>query len=269
MVKKRLIPVLLYREGKLVQSINFTHPMAIGNALTKIDFFNTWSVDEIILLDVGRENKDREKFYDVIKGLTRRSFVPLSVGGWVTSVEEIRLLLSLGADKVVVNTRAFRDPDFITQAANKFGSQCIVVSIDAKRTALGHEVFIDRARTPTGTSAVDWAKKAEGKGAGEIFLTSIDNDGCRKGYDLELMKSVTVSVNIPVIAFGGVWTWDHLAEGILAGGAEAVAAANIFHFIEHSTKKAKDHLLKKGIDLRESTFFKIKTQRKPEYNEVL
>lgn len=269
MVKKRLIPVLIYKEGRLVQSINFKHPMAIGNAITKIDFFNTWSVDEIILIDIGRENKDREKFYEVVKGLTRRSFVPLTVGGWVTSIKDIRLLLSMGADKVAINTKAFTDPDFITEAAGKFGSQCIVASIDAKRTDAGHEVFIDRGREATGMTAISWAKKAEEKGAGEIFLTSIDNDGCRGGYDLDLMKSVSSSVNIPVIAFGGVWTWDHLVDGVEIGGAEAVAAGNIFHFMEHSTKKAREYMLEKGIDVRETSFFKIKPHRKPEYKEVL
>tara|TARA_Y100000748_G_scaffold237189_1_gene201220 strand:+ start:331 stop:1140 length:810 start_codon:yes stop_codon:yes gene_type:complete len=269
MVKKRLIPVLIYREGKLVQSINFKHPMAIGNAITKIDFYNTWSVDEIILLDVGRQKKDRQKFIEVIEGLSRMSFVPLTVGGWITSTDEIENLLHKGADKVSINTACFENPEFITDASSRFGSQCIVVSIDSKTTDIGHEVHIDRGRTPTGVLTVEWAKKAQKMGAGEILLTSIDNDGSRKGYDLELMKEVSSNVNIPVIAFGGVWTWDHLVDGVNIGGVEAVGVGNVFHFMEHSTKKAKEYMIENKVDMRESIFFKIKTDRKPKYNEVL
>ena len=268
MVKKRLIPLLLYREGKLVQSINFKHPMAIGNAITKIDFFNTWSVDEIILLDIGRKKENRNKFFEVIDGLTRRSFVPLTVGGWITSITEIKELLHLGADKVAINTEAFTNPEFISKSSNSFGSQCIVISIDAKKTNIGNEVHIDRGRKPIGITAAEWALEAEKRGAGEILLTSIDNDGSRQGYDLDLMKSVAGVVNIPVIAFGGVWTWDHLVDGITSG-VEAVGVGNVFHFIEHSTKKAKEYLIGNGVDVRESSFYKIETDRKPSYKEVL
>jgi cyclase len=222
MVKKRLIATLLYRDGKLVQSINFKHPMAIGNAITKIDFYNTWTIDEIILLDISREKKDREQFFEVVDGLSRRSFVPLTVGGWIESYDEIKQLLNLGADKITINSIAFKKPDFITEAAGRFGSQCIVTSIDAKISNNRHEVFINRGNDSTGIDVIDWAKKVEKLGSGEIFLTSIDNDGSRKGYDLKLMNSVTKVVSVPVIAFGGVWTWDHLVDGINIGNVDAI-----------------------------------------------
>ena len=269
MVKKRLIATLLYKNGKLVQSINFKHPMAIGNAITKIDFFNGWAIDEIILLDISREKKERDLFFEVVDGLSRRSFVPLTVGGWIESTDEIKHLLTLGADKIVINTSAFNKKDFVSDAAKRFGSQCIVSSIDAKIVNNVHKVFIDRGRTATDLDAVSWAKQVEEAGAGEIFLTSIDNDGSRRGYDLELMKSVSEAVNIPVIAFGGVWIWDHLVEGINIGNVDAVAVGNVFHFIEHSTKLAKEYLIEKNLDFRESAFFNIETDRKPKYKEVL
>jgi len=200
---------------------------------------------------VSRDVANRGKFYEAISGLSRKCFVPLTAGGWVTSVEEVRTLLRLGADKVTINTHAVRRPDFVTECSNVFGSQCIVVSIDVRRNAQKqHEVWIDRGREVTGLSPVAWAKEVEGRGAGEIFLTSIDQEGSRMGYDLELVRSVVNAVNIPVIAFGGGFAWQHLADAILIGGAEAVAAANVFHFTEHSTKKAKDFLKTAGIDVR-------------------
>ncbi len=253
MLKKRLIPVLLCRDGWIVQSINFKHTNMIGNAITAVDFFNTWSVDEIIILDVSKDTENREMIFDVIEGLSKKCFVPLSVGGWIREIDEIRMLLSKGADKVVINTLAFQTPEFITRCAERFGSQCIVVSIDAKRKdGGGYEVHIGQGRKPTGMSPVDWAQKAQRMGAGEIFLTSIDQDGSRQGYDIELMKSVSDAVNIPVIAFGGVWEWEHLVSGIRKGNVDAVAAGNVFHFTEHSTKHAKRYLQDSGINIRNS-----------------
>jgi cyclase len=252
MLKKRLIPVLILRDGRVVQSVRFRHTNVIHwNPVTAVDFFNAWAVDEIVVLDVSRDTRQREKFREVVLGLSRKCFVPLTVGGWVTSVDDMRDLLRLGADKVVVNTAAFQRPELITECATVFGSQCVVISIDVRRSeAVGAEVWIDRGRQATGADAVEWAKAAEGRGAGEIFLTSIDHDGARGGYDLALMRSVATTVEIPVIAFGGVFTWDHLTAGIRDGAVEAVAAANIFHYTEHSTKKAKEHLRASGIDVR-------------------
>lgn len=250
MLKKRLIPVLILRNGQVVQSVGFRHTNVLHwKPETAVDFFNKWAVDEIVLLDVSRTTENRQKFYDAISAISKKCTVPLTAGGWVTSPEEVKNLLRLGADKVAVNTEAVRRPEFITDCAKIFGSQCIVVSIDVRRETGGLRVYIDRGREATPMTPVEWAKKAEARGAGEIFLTSIDHDGSRNGYDLELMREVAHAVSIPVIAFGGAFEWEHLAEGI-STGVEAVSAANVFHFTEHSTKKAKEHLRKAGIEVR-------------------
>ena len=192
MLKKRLIPSLLVRDGRIVQSVQFRHTNVIGNVITAVDFFNGWAVDEILILDVSREHTGREEFLDIVDELSERCFVPLAVGGWITSIPEIETLLEHGADKITVNTHAFRNPAFVTEAAKVFGSQCVVVSIDVKRDADGAPiVWIDRGQESTGVTAVEWAKRAVDAGAGEILLTSIDHDGMRKGYDLPLMKSVS------------------------------------------------------------------------------
>ena len=266
MLKKRLIPSLLVRDGRIVQSVQFRHTNVIGNVITAVDFFNGWAVDEILILDVSRDHTGRDEFLDIVDELSERCFVPLCVGGWIAGLSDIETLLEHGADKVAVNTQAFRNPSFITEAAKVFGSQCIVVSIDVKRDDEGIPmVWIDRGREATGVAAVDWARRAEAHGAGEILLTSIDNDGMRKGYDLPLMKSVTETVGIPVIAFGGVGDWSHMAAGVLEGGADAVSAGNIFHFTEHSTKKAKEYLRETGIDVRDTFFYKVSIPRRPRY----
>ena len=252
MLKKRLIPVLILREGKVVQSIQFQHTNIIHwKPVIAVDFFNRWAVDEIVVLDVSKDLKNRQDFYETIIGLSSKCFVPLTVGGWITNTEEVKKLLRLGADKVVINTEAFRRPEFIKECVHLTGSQCVVVSIDGKKHSDGScEVYIDRGSEPTGASPVDWAKKAEEFGAGEIFFNCIDHDGFRQGYDLELLREVVSAVSIPVIAMGGVLTRQHLVDGILIGGADAVAAANIFHYIENSTKKAKVYMREHGIDVR-------------------
>jgi len=267
-LKKRLIPSLLVRDGRIVQSVQFRHTNVIGNVITAVDFFNGWTVDEILILDVSRDNTGRAEFIDIIDELSERCFVPLAVGGWVTATRDIETLLEHGADKAVVNTHAFRNPGFITEAARVFGSQCIVVSIDVRRDAQGTpRVCIDRGREDTGTDAVEWARRAQELGAGEILLTSIDNDGMRNGYDLELMKSVSAAVSIPVVAFGGVGHWQHMVDGISVGGCEAVAAGNIFHFTEHSTKKAKEFLQQAGLPVRDTFFYKVAIPRRPRYKQ--
>jgi cyclase len=268
MLKKRLIPSLLVRDGKLIQSIQFRHTNVIGNVITAVDFFNGWAVDEILILDVSRGNTGRAEFLDIVDELSERCFVPLAVGGWITTTRDIETLLEHGADKVVVNTHAFRHPGFVTEAARVFGSQCIVVSIDARRDSAGTAVvWIDRGREDTGVAAVDWARRAEALGAGEILLTSIDNDGMRKGYDLDLVADVGRAVSVPVIAFGGVGHWQHLVEGVTVGGAEAVSAGNIFHFTEHSTKKAKEYLRDASVPVRDTFFYKVATPRRPRYRQ--
>jgi cyclase len=266
MLKKRLIPSLLVRDGRIVQSVRFRHTNVIGNVITAVDFFNGWAVDEILILDVSREHTGREEFLEIIDELSERCFVPLCVGGWITSIDDIETLLEHGADKITLNTHAYRHPEFITEAAKVFGSQCIVLSIDVKRDEAGEPmVWIDRGRENTSVTALEWARQAEARGAGEILLTSIDNDGMRKGYDLPLMKSVSDAVRIPVIAFGGVGHWSHMAAGVKEGGVDAVSAGNIFHFTEHSTKKAKEYLRGAGVDVRDTFFYKVAIPRRPRY----
>ena len=251
MLKRRLIPVLILREGMVVQSVQFKHTNIIHwKPLTAVDFFNKWAVDEIVILDVTRNEKKRQLFHEIVSGLSRKCFVPLTVGGWIKSLDDVLYLLRTGADKVVINTEAFRRPELISECSSVVGKQCMVVSIDVKVNGNNYEVYIDRGREATGTSPSDWAKRAEEMGAGEIFLNCIERDGFREGYDLKLLQKVVQSVKIPVIAMGGVLNWQHLVDGIKIGGADAVAAANIFHYTEHSTKKAKDFLRNSGIDVR-------------------
>lgn len=268
MLRKRLIPSLLVRDGRIVQSIQFRHTNVIGNAITAVDFFNGWAVDEILILDVSREHTGHEEFVEIIDELSERCFVPLLAGGWITELRDIENLLEHGADKVVINTQAYRRPAFISEAARTFGSQCITVSIDVRRIDGGRlRVFVDRGREDTGLSPADWARAVESQGAGEILLTSIDHDGMRAGYDLPLLTMVTEAVSIPVIAFGGVGHWQHLVDGINEGGAEAVSAGNIFHFTEHSTKKAKEFMRDAGVPVRETVFYKVSIPRKPRYKQ--
>jgi len=252
LLKKRLIPVLILREGQVVQSVQFKHTNVIhSNPSTAVDFFNTWDVDEIILLDVSRNLEKRKKFYDAVDALSKICFVPLTVGGWITDTGEVNKLLRLGADKIVINTEAYKNPKLISDCAKIFGSQCIVISIDAKRNEKGeYDIFLNRGQGIIKVNPAYWAKNAQKLGAGEIFLNCIDNDGNRQGYAIDLVRSIVDAVEIPVIAMGGVMEWQHLVDGIKLGGADAVAAANIFHYTEHSTKKAKEYLRSKGIDVR-------------------
>ena len=269
MLKHRLIPNIILNNGNIVQSVNFKHTNVIGNAITAIDFFNSWAVDEIIVLDVSRNKDSRSKFHKILSGLSKRCFVPLTVGGWVTDVKEIHQLLKEGADKVSINTEAVKNPDFISECSKIFGSQCITVSIDVKKNPKEqYEVFINRGKDSSGLDPVQWAKKIEKLGAGEILLTSIDFEGSRKGYDITLLKQVCESVSIPVIAFGGVGEWQHLVDGIKKGKADAVSAANIFHYTEHSTNEAKKFMQNNGLNVRTPQFYDLPTPRKPKYNEI-
>jgi cyclase len=254
MVKKRLVACLLWRDGVIIQSVKFQHTNIIGDAQTAVDFFNVWGVDEIVLLDVSRNDSNQDEFRKVLKDLSTRCFVPLTVGGWVQTLEDFRKLLSIGADKISINTKATINPKFVTDASNRFGSQCVTVSIDVKKTSNGYEVVSDRGQDSTGIQPAVWAKRVEELGAGEIFLTSIDKDGSQSGYDLDLIKSVSDAVSVPVVASGGVGRWKHLVDGIVKGGADAVSVANRLHHVQHSTKKAKDHLQSAGIDVREPSF---------------
>lgn len=246
MLKKRLIAVLILRDGAVVQSVRFKHTNSIHyDPVHAIECFNKWAVDEIVILNVSREAGSREGFADVVKRISQKCFVPLSVGGWITDQDYARSLLNAGADKLVVNTILADDPALMEALARRFGRQCMVASMDVQNG----QAVVDRGRRPTGVGPVEWAKRAVQLGAGEIFFNSIDHDGARKGYDLETLKAVCAALDVPVIAFGGVFKWDHMVEGIRAG-ADAVAAANIFHYTEHATMKAKRHLAASGIDVR-------------------
>jgi len=269
MLKHRLIPNIILNNGNVIQSVNFKHTNVIGNAITAVDFFNSWAVDEIIILDVSRTTDYRTNFHKIIRGLSKRCFVPLTIGGWIKDTTEIRTLLLEGADKISINTEAVRNPKLISESVKIFGSQCIVVSIDIRKNkANQYEVYVDRGRESTGLDPIEWAKKVEKLGAGEILLTSIDREGTLKGYDLELLQSVATNVTIPVIAFGGAGNWQHFVDGITIGKADAVSAANIFHYTEHSTYNAKEYLNKMGINVRMPTFYKLPTPRRPRYDEI-
>ncbi|MBI1984662.1 MAG: imidazole glycerol phosphate synthase subunit HisF, partial [Candidatus Wildermuthbacteria bacterium] len=235
MLKKRLIACLLWNNGYIVQSIHFRHTNSVGNAITAVDFFHTWAIDEIIILDVSRDESQREKFFEIIQEFSSRLFIPLTVGGKIRDKETMKRLFRLGADKICINTAAVKNPELIQKAATMFGNQAVVVSIDAKLNNGMYEVYINQGSESTGLDPMEWAKTAEQRGAGEIFLTSIDRDGSRKGYDLALTKSVSEAVSIPVIASGGVGEWQHFVDGIVQGKADAVCAANIFHYFEQST----------------------------------
>ncbi|MFH0732462.1 MAG: imidazole glycerol phosphate synthase cyclase subunit [Candidatus Omnitrophota bacterium] len=267
MLKKRLIVCLLLWQGHLVKTRNFANYQIIGNPITSIEQFNTWAVDEIILLDLSTDSvydfarKDyRHENPDTLPGiityLSKSCFVPLAVGGNIKSVEDIRLRLKRGADKVCINTAAVKTPQLIKEASKIFGSQCVVVSIDAKLNPSGkYEVFIEKGKVSAGLDPAEWAKQAQDLGAGEILLNSIDRNGTMSGYDIDLIRSVADNISIPLIACGGAGDWDDFSKCIIQGNASAAAAANIFHYREQSTRKAKKRMSEAGIDVRLDSFF--------------
>ena len=262
MLKTRLIPCLLLKNGLVVRSEEFSFHQIVGNPIHQVERFNVWGVDELIYLDITREGeydvrrddqkvKARATVLEIIEDISRTCFMPLTFGGGIRTLEDARLRLAHGADKITINTAAIENPEFITECAQVFGSQAIIVSIDAKADdSGGWKVFSHWGRQATGLSPVEWAREAESRGAGEIFLNSIDRDGMANGYDIPLIRAVADATRIPVIACGGVGRFEHLAKGVLEGGASAVSAANIFHFTEHSTMRAKQALAKAGVDVR-------------------
>lgn len=247
MVRKRLITVLTINNGVLFRTRNF-----VPDYRYTLNFVDAWSVDEVILLDITRRaDGDRENFYEVVKLFARNCFVPLTVGGGVQTIEDFTTLLGIGADKVAVNTMAARQPEFITKAARLFGSQCVVVSIDAKLNHQGaYEVFTDFGTTSLNMSPREWAKKAQEYGAGEILIQSINKDGSLEGYDNHLNAIVSEAVDIPVLICGGAGKWKDFVAGFLEGGASAVCTTNIYHFTETSIKSAKQFLYNAGIEVR-------------------
>lgn len=252
MLKKRLVAVLILRDGQVVQSVRFKHTNVIHyDALHAMEAFNKWSVDEIIILNVSRDSSSRDKFSEIVERISNHCFVPLAVGGWVNDEAYAQKLLRSGADKLILNTAVADDPQLVTRLASRYGSQSIVASIDVKRDDSGiPRIAVDRGSRIISVEPKEWALTAVDQGVGEIFLNSVDHDGARKGYDLESIKRVCEAVSVPVVAFGGVFTWDHLVQGINAG-ASAVAAANIFHYTEQSTRKAKSHLAGAGVLVRQ------------------
>lgn len=266
--KPRLIASLLVHNGHVVQTRRFRPTNDVGSAFTAVDFFNSWAVDEIIVLEISADDRHLDRFEAIIDGLSRRCFVPLTVGGKIDDLDRVRRYTRAGADKITLNTGALARPQLISEIAEHFGRQCVVLSIDARRSAQmpsGYEAMGGRGRAPSGRDVREWALEGVALGAGEILVNEIEHDGDKRGYDLDLVRMVSQAVDAPVIAFGGVGSWDHLVDGVRLGHAQAVAAGNIFHYTEHSTKKAKEHMARAGLPVRESTFYKIAMPRRPRY----
>ncbi|MAT52660.1 MAG: imidazole glycerol phosphate synthase subunit HisF [Porticoccaceae bacterium] len=254
---KRIIPCLDVDNGRVVKGVKFVDIRDAGDPVEVARRYDAAGADEIAFLDITASHEDRDTMVHTVERMASEVFIPLTVGGGIRTLDDIRNLLNAGADKVSINSTAVRDPEFVRAAADRFGSQCIVVAIDAKRvSAEGEparwEVFTHGGRRETGLDAVQWAVKMADYGAGEILLTSMDQDGTKSGFDLELTRAVTESVNIPVIASGGVGSLHHLADGVLQGGADAVLAASIFHFGEYSIREAKAFMAAQGIEMRET-----------------
>jgi cyclase len=239
------------KDGRVVKGVNFVDLIDAGDPVEQARVYDEQGADELCFLDITASSDNRETIYDVVSRTAEQCFMPLTVGGGVRTVDDVRKLLLAGADKVSINTAAVHNPEFVREAAQKFGNQCIVVAVDAKQTAPGKfEIFTHGGREPTGIDAVKWAQQMAEYGAGEILLTSMDRDGTREGFNIPLTRAVADAVTIPVIASGGVGTLDHLAEGILEGHATAVLAASIFHFGEHSIQEAKEAMQKAGVAVR-------------------
>lgn len=248
---KRIIPCLDVDQGRVVKGVRFVDIVDAGDPVEQARFYDSAGADELVFLDITATHEDRGIMRDVVRRTADQVFIPLTVGGGLRSVEDMRSMLQAGADKVSLNSAAIRDPDLITRGAAAFGSQCIVVAIDARRDSNGSwEVYTHGGRQPTGLDALDWAVEAERRGAGELLVTSMDRDGTKDGYDLALLSAITSRVKIPVIASGGAGTLEHLKEGLVAGRADAVLAASIFHFREYTVEEAKEYLASEGVTVR-------------------
>ncbi|WP_340301197.1 imidazole glycerol phosphate synthase subunit HisF [Roseobacter sp. HKCCD5988] len=251
MLKTRIIPCLDVADGRVVKGVNFVDLIDAGDPVEQARAYDEAGADELCFLDIHATHENRGTMYDLATRTAEQCFMPLTIGGGVRTVEDVRNLLLAGADKVSFNSAAVADPDVVTRAADKFGSQCIVVAIDAKTVSPGKwEIFTHGGRKPTGIDAVEFAKLVTQKGAGEILLTSMDRDGTKSGFNLPLTRAVSDAVNVPVIASGGVGNLDHLVEGVTIGKASAVLAASIFHFGTYTIAEAKAHMAKAGIPMR-------------------
>src|SRR5690348_6162980 len=251
MLKARVIPCLDVKDGRVVKGVNFVNLVDAGDPVAQAKIYDAEGADELCFLDITASSDDRATLYDVVRRTAEQCFMPLTVGGGVREVEDIRQLLLAGADKASINTAAVARPEFVREAAEKFGAQCVVIAIDAKQTTPGRwEVFTHGGRRATGLDAVDWAKRMTKLGAGEILLTSMDRDGTKQGFDIALTRAIADAVSVPVIASGGVGTLAHLVEGVRDGHASAVLAASIFHFGTYRVRDAKAALSDAGIPVR-------------------
>jgi cyclase len=251
MLAKRIIPCLDVTAGRVVKGVSFVELRDAGDPVEIAKRYDDQGADELTFLDITASSDDRGIIFRIIEQVAEQVFIPLTVGGGVREVQDVRNLLNAGADKVSINTSAVVNPQLVADAASRYGSQCIVVAIDAKQTAPGKwEVFTHGGRKATGLDVIEWAKKMQTLGAGEILLTSMDQDGQKRGFDLALTRSVTDALEIPVIASGGVGNLQHLADGVKLGGADAVLAASIFHFGEYTVQQAKQHMAAQGIEVR-------------------
>lgn len=253
MLAKRIIPCLDVHEGRVVKGINFVNLKDAGDPVELAAFYDKEGADELVFLDITASHEGRKTMLEVVKETARQIFIPFAVGGGIGNIDDIRNILVAGADKVSVNSAAVKNPDLIREGARKFGSQCIVVAIDARQKdndSDSWEVFINGGRVATGIDAVEWARRAEKLGAGEILLTSMDKDGTKDGYDTKLTAAISDAVGIPVIASGGAGNLEHLYEGIVQGKADAVLCASIFHYREYTIAQAKQYLKEKGLPVR-------------------
>lgn len=254
MLTKRIIPCLDVKNGRVVKGVKFLNLKDAGDPVEAAQIYDREEADEIIFLDITASYEERQIMLDVVRRTAETVFMPLTVGGGIRNLDDIRDLLNAGTDKVSINTAAVKDPEFVKKAAERFGSQCIVVAIDAKRREskkdIAWEVYVNGGRTPTGIDALEWGKKVESMGAGEILLTSMDKDGTKDGYDIELTRAFSENLSIPIIASGGAGNLEHLYEVLTKGKADAALAASIFHFREYSVKETKEYLKKKGVEVR-------------------
>jgi cyclase len=247
---KRVIPCLDVTAGRVVKGVNFVNLRDAGDPVEVAARYDAEGADELCFLDITASSDERDILLNVIEAVASQVFIPLTVGGGVRRLEDVRRLLNAGADKVSINTAAVQSPELVAQASGIVGNQCIVVAIDAKRHGAGWQVHTHGGRRPTGLDAVEWARRMERSGAGEILLTSMDRDGTREGFDVDLTRAVCRAVGIPVIASGGVGSVEHLAQGILEGEADAVLAASVFHFGDFTVRRAKEHMRERGIEVR-------------------
>lgn len=251
MLKTRIIPCLDVKDGRVVKGVNFLDLIDAGDPVAQAKIYDQQGADELCFLDITASSDNRETLYDVVAAVAEQCFMPLTVGGGVRTLDDIRRLLLSGADKVSINTAAVYNPDFVKEAAQKFGSQCIVVAIDAKTVAPGkYEIFTHGGRKPTGIDAVEWAKKMVENGAGEILLTSMDRDGTKQGFDLNMTRAISDAVTVPVIASGGVGELSHFVDGVKEGHASALLAASVFHFGTFSISQVKQTMKEAGIPVR-------------------